>query len=413
MGTNTEKNQNKLSPKSPEFRLQDHTFEENTAPDFNYELWKMAHASEEDKSSTRYFASSMLIHALLAAAALTSALTALQERKMETVEIEIMDPGVVSSPSAPIAKAPAIPEVTTPPPTAPKLAKDEIVVPAKVTKASKAKPSKPAPKMKVYKPAPPAPKPAKAAFKPAKVQTFKSASPVVLPDSVDDIKAPDLDDSALDSPAAKLDESELQQDFKKVDEVHKQKIAAVAQDLDKESESALAETEQLADNLNSETEAEAEKIAAYNASRRARDAQAIAAAEAAERAAAARAAAQARAEQEKAGIGGGAGNAMPTGIRHFDQLRQRPGNPRPQYDNWERLQRQQGDVNFIAYVNEAGVPTQFKMLKSTGFRNLDAKTLKAIKQWRFYPGQAGWVEFPFKWDLKGGPREMPALLRRK
>ncbi len=100
-------------------------------------------------------------------------------------------------------------------------------------------------------------------------------------------------------------------------------------------------------------------------------------------------------------------------LRSLAQLRQKPGNPRPQYDPQERLQGHNGAVIFKAFVTSDGNLTEFKMLQSTGYKNLDFKTLKALKQWKFYPGQEGWVELPFQWDLKGGPQEMPALLRRR
>jgi len=100
-------------------------------------------------------------------------------------------------------------------------------------------------------------------------------------------------------------------------------------------------------------------------------------------------------------------------LRSLAQLRQKPGNPRPQYDPQERLKGHNGAVIFKAFVTIDGNLTEFKMLQSTGYKNLDFKTLKALKQWKFYPGQEGWVELPFQWDLKGGTQEMPALLRRR
>ena len=90
-----------------------------------------------------------------------------------------------------------------------------------------------------------------------------------------------------------------------------------------------------------------------------------------------------------------------------------PGNQRPQYDAEDRLHQRQGEVAFLAYVSRDGSVVSYKMMKSSGHRELDAKTLKAIKGWKFYPGQEGWVEIPFKWDLKGGPQEMPTTLRRR
>jgi TonB family protein len=122
------------------------------------------------------------------------------------------------------------------------------------------------------------------------------------------------------------------------------------------------------------------------------------------------------------GMGAGAGNngsseegsqlaGIPSGVRSLEQLRQMPGNPRPQYDRQERLLRHQGSVAFLAYINKQGYVSKFRMLKSTGYKNLDGKTLAALKKWRFYPGQEGWVELPFQWDLKGGVQEAGGRLR--
>jgi TonB family protein len=99
-------------------------------------------------------------------------------------------------------------------------------------------------------------------------------------------------------------------------------------------------------------------------------------------------------------------------VRDLQDLRQVPGNRRPIYESEDRLAGRQGQISFLAYINRQGSITQLKLLKSTGHRSLDANTLSAIRGWKFYPGQEGWVEIPFRWDLKGGPQEMPATLRR-
>lgn len=108
-----------------------------------------------------------------------------------------------------------------------------------------------------------------------------------------------------------------------------------------------------------------------------------------------------------AAVGGGEAN-----LRRLDQIRQRPGNPKPTYSNEDRLEGRAGAVSFAAYISAEGLPTQIQLLQSSGHRSLDLKTLTAIKQWRFFPGQEGWVEIPFNWDLKGGAKELPVLLRR-
>lgn len=100
-------------------------------------------------------------------------------------------------------------------------------------------------------------------------------------------------------------------------------------------------------------------------------------------------------------------------VKGIEEVRQQAGNPVPAYDQDDRLKARQGTVVFQAYVTKEGSPQEFEMLESTGHRSLDLKTLKALKQWKFEPGQEGWVEIPFRWDLKGGPQELPGSLRKK
>jgi len=126
---------------------------------------------------------------------------------------------------------------------------------------------------------------------------------------------------------------------------------------------------------------------------------------------------RAQAEGKGAGNTGlvGMGNktsGTSTGIRSLEQIRQAPGNPKPKYDLIERRRGDTGEVIFIAYINQKGVPEKFKLAQSTGHRNLDLKALVALKKWRFQPGQEGWVEVPFKWDLRGNLKTEGGLLRR-
>lgn len=166
---------------------------------------------------------------------------------------------------------------------------------------------------------------------------------------------------------------------------------------------------------------EAERVAA---------AQAAAAQVAAQRAEAERTAAANRAEAERVGAAKRAAAQQAAAARYakdmalgqqlgvnapvhtLEDLRQAPGNKHPEYANEDRLAGHQGDVSFLAYVGQDGRVSQFKILKSSGYRSLDAKTFAAIRSWKFYPGQEGWVEIPFRWDLKGGPQEMASTLRR-
>ena len=102
----------------------------------------------------------------------------------------------------------------------------------------------------------------------------------------------------------------------------------------------------------------------------------------------------------------------PEQIRAVANLRQRPGNPLPAYSDFERLRRHEGQVTYLAYVNADGSLRDFILSESSGHTNLDQKTLSALKGWRFYPGQQGWVEIPQIWVLSGQPEELPSQLRR-
>lgn len=89
------------------------------------------------------------------------------------------------------------------------------------------------------------------------------------------------------------------------------------------------------------------------------------------------------------------------GVKSLEQLRQRPGNPKPRYDRVERIRKDQGTVVFKALIDKSGLPVKFEKITSSGHENLDNKSLAALKKWKFEPGQQGWVEVPFKWELSG------------
>lgn len=113
-------------------------------------------------------------------------------------------------------------------------------------------------------------------------------------------------------------------------------------------------------------------------------------------------------------MGNGQGNDQKENgiVRSLEDLKQMPGNPRPNYDTEERMDGLAGTIIVHAFVTKEGKLTLFRLIQSTGHRSLDRKTLNALKNWKFYPGQEGWVELPFKWDLKGGVQQKPTLLKR-
>ncbi|AHZ85526.1 hypothetical protein Bb109J_c3493 [Bdellovibrio bacteriovorus] len=414
---------------------------DNTALDFDAFL--LAHREPEQSKTSRFLTISATIHAaaILIVAMITVPLV--EQVKTETITIEIEDvPQRLITPRG--AKVPPTQGGTPVAADTPVVEKLEDagspgdVVVAKPKAEAKAKNVAKAPKAVPAKATKSAAKPSVAAAKGGRSVAPKTAFKAV-PMTIDDIEAPELDEGQLAKHAVASSMNEdFNEDFENVDraqgaalENEKKSMEALAAALASEQDETLAA-------LDEENKAEADQLAAQQADLRQRNSKAIASALANERAAAMAAAAREAAEREarskKAGLGGegngrgmgkgaGAGNSgspgqgtqlagTPTGVRSLDQLRQMPGNPRPQYSREERRRGDQGAVAFYAYITKEGYPQQFKMMKSTGFRNLDAKTLAALKKWRFYPGQEGWVELPFRWDLKGGAVEDGGMLRR-
>lgn len=263
-------------------------------------------------------------------------------------------------------------------------------------------------------------------------------------------------DSILAAPVAvasdDFQDSDLNEQLDQVDAQADEKLTSAATAFDAESDKALNETESLAEaaqiqqkeKLNQQakelasirdekTKSELAKIkAAQAAEKQARMAaeeserEARAAALAAQKQAAVRerqeaeaAAAATAAAQELANQGAASGGGQERGsseksgeVRSLAELRQAPGNQHPQYDSSDRLARRSGVVIFHAYIAQSGAASEFKLIQSSGHRTLDLKTLKAIRDWKFYPGQEGWVEIPFQWDLKGEPRAIGGTLRK-
>lgn len=259
----------------------------------------------------------------------------------------------------------------------------------------------------------PPPPPKKATKKIAKQLPAKKAVPKVM----ETLPEPAFE-TALESDvsvaANELDESFLNDDLDKIDQEQEQKFSRLESEIGAETESFLENSSELAEELKQQAAQDAERLKQAAEAQKRLDAEAIAKAQAQEAALLAEATQKARADE--AGTGSTKNKVAfgsAEGVRSLDQLKQRPGNKRPQYDYDDRLHRRQGEVSFLAYISHEGAPVKFKMIQSSGHRTLDFKTLAAIKNWKFFPGQEGWVEIPFKWDLKGGPKELPARLRTK
>lgn len=376
--------------------IQDHARSEPSLP-----------ASTKRKSLSAFVIGSGLVHFIAAAAIVITNHVPENERESELVEIDFSAPtNLDSAPEwAPLPEQTATIAAATPEPATETQAIEtpEIVAP-------KAQPQKSLPNPPPAAPLTPSPKPAVTA-------------------SLADIKTPTLDDSIGQVESAKsqaaLNPQDLDADLNQVDEEQAKELQAVAAQMNEETaqtQNALSQAaDAAAEQVKKENElaaaalaAKAENLRAEEAARTA--AAAVAAAEAAEAEALAKAESdKMKAEKNQEGSAekdAGPGVTAPE-VRALEQLRQMPGNPVPLYEADERLRGDKGLVVFQAFVTQEGRLNDFKLVKSTGHRNLDAKTLKALKQWKFYPGQEGRVELPFDWNLKGGAQEMPAFLRRK
>lgn len=438
--------------------------------DMNYELWAKAHTDVPPSSTSRFMTMSAVLHtALILATALVSA-PLIEQTKKETITIEIEDTkkqalGEIVAPTQGGQTPAPMPSLAAPA-ELPAQA-DDIVVPsapknsAPAASVAKKSVSKPATIKAASAPKQGISHSAKTALKNSSSSQVASGSKAVKIGppaaakvaTIDDIDAPDIEQATQEmqhSWTATAYNDNIEHDLDKEKSKHNKVISAFKSKLDQEADEVDAENEAALAAADANSKAQAEAIAATNKARRIRDGQAIAdaqarenaaAREAAAREAAAQRAAAAKAAAEKAaliaaananqgqgngtghGKGEGTGNfgsanqgpasGVPNGVRSLDQLRQIPGNPVPQYSSEERLRRQQGQVTFHAYVNKDGSLTKFKQLSTTGYGNLDSKTLKALQNWKFYPGQEGWVELPFRWDLKGGAQSIDGLLRVK
>ena len=263
-----------------------------------------------------------------------------------------------------------------------------------------------------------------------------STSRAGVPETLEDIAAPDLDmDGVAASRVGNLGDNEFENEFKNIDQSNEAAVRAERAQLDAETKQIGDEKEAALQALQNENALKAKAMEDALKATRDKNAASLAQMKATERAAADKATNDAKLDAEAAAAANkGSGENLasrsrgdgqtgadqaaietagePEGVRSLEQLRQIPGNPKPQYSMEERLQRQNGAVVFYAFITKSGYPSQFRLVQSTGHRSLDGKTLAALKKWKFYPGQQGWVEIPFKWDLKGGAEEMPTSLRR-
>jgi TonB family protein len=111
--------------------------------------------------------------------------------------------------------------------------------------------------------------------------------------------------------------------------------------------------------------------------------------------------------------GTGSGTVITGPIRDASELKALPGNPNPVYPQRDRLNRKQGTAFVLGRVMPDGRIGQVVLEKSSGSPSMDAESAKAFRNWRFQPGQQGWVRKPFQFRLVGDAKEVPAALGKQ
>jgi len=416
--------------------------------DTNYEFYQQMDLNQDSNlRPLKFYFLSGVVHVILFSLAIIVGALMPKPEIPALMEITILDtpspsvslaaPGAVPPPSAaiaaPVAKAAkAAKTIVAQTATAKGHDADTVMVPSQMAPPSRiaeakhpspvAAPAKAAPAVKSAQ--------AKVMFQGPTVAQSEEVAPILETDDFEQtLKA------KIIVPTKQIQDSDIAEDLDKVDEEHASKIAALKKSMEHDTSGALSEEEQNLEAARRDAQQQDEimdkNAAALKAANRSKvkqaiiaektaaqeQASALAAQQAAE--AAAQAEANARAAQSAAAaqqysrqmaLGSSLGVNGP--VRTLSEVRQAPGNKRPAYEKEDRLAGRQGDVSFLAYVGTDGTIKQFKLLQSTGHRSLDAHTLSAIRDWKFLPGNEGWVEIPFRWDLKGGPQEMTATLRR-
>lgn len=92
--------------------------------------------------------------------------------------------------------------------------------------------------------------------------------------------------------------------------------------------------------------------------------------------------------------------ATPETARVFDQLKQIPGNPLPEYPKEALEQKWEGVVEVLYYVSTGGFVEQIQISHSSGHITLDNAAIKALSRYRYELGQEGWVRHRVEFFLE-------------
>jgi protein TonB len=83
-------------------------------------------------------------------------------------------------------------------------------------------------------------------------------------------------------------------------------------------------------------------------------------------------------------------------------------NPAPEYPAAARAAREQGTVMISVEIDVKGRPQSVQLARSSGFKDLDAAAVRAVRRWRFKPATMGGIavptriQVPVQFQLTGG-----------
>ena len=75
--------------------------------------------------------------------------------------------------------------------------------------------------------------------------------------------------------------------------------------------------------------------------------------------------------------------------------------PRPNYPLYARQYHQTGEGLFVCHIRPDGTVAWVDVLRSTGHEMLDRAATKALRQWRFHPGDMNAIKIPINFSMSG------------
>jgi TonB family protein len=75
--------------------------------------------------------------------------------------------------------------------------------------------------------------------------------------------------------------------------------------------------------------------------------------------------------------------------------------PRPNYPLYARQYHWTGEGPFVCRIRPDGTVASVDVLRSTGHEMLDRAAIKALRQWRFQPGDMNAIKIPINFSMSG------------